>query len=237
MRVLVVEDDRRLARALRRGLEEAEMRVDHVESATDALAAVRSTAHDVMVLDIMLPGGTDGFQLCAELRALGVDTPVLMLTARDAVDDRVRGLEAGADDYLVKPFAFRELVARIRALTRRHAPARPAVLEVGDLRLDTDAWSLTVRDQPVALTPKEFAVLELLMQNAGRLLTRAQIEEQVWESDLPTESNLLEVYIARLRRKLAASGATSLITTIRGAGYRLETATSCVSSSGAPASA
>jgi len=135
-----------------------------------------------------------------------------MLTARDSVDDRVRGLEAGADDYLVKPFAFRELVARIRAVTRRHQPPPPAVVEVGDLRLDADAWTVTIAGQPVAMTPKEFAILELLMQNAGRLLSRSQIEEHVWDTDLHTESNLLEVYIARLRRKLAAGGATDLIT-------------------------
>jgi DNA-binding response OmpR family regulator len=236
MRLLVVEDDRRLARALRRGLEEAGLRVDHVLKADEALAAAQSTAYDVIVLDVMLPGGTDGFGLCAELRRLGVGTPVLMLTARDAVDDRVRGLESGADDYLVKPFAFRELVARLRAVTRRHAPAPPAVLEVGDLRLDTDAWSMTVRGHPLALTPKELAVLELLMENAGRLLTRAQIEEEVWETDLCTESNLLEVYIARLRRKLATAGASTVITTVRGAGYRLETSPSCLPISGAPAS-
>jgi DNA-binding response OmpR family regulator len=236
MRVLVVEDDRRLARALRRGLEEAGLRVDHVVKAEEALTAVRSTPYEVVVLDVMLPGGTDGLELCAELRRQGVGTPVLMLTARDAVDDRVRGLEAGADDYLVKPFAFRELMARIRAVTRRHAPLRPAVLEVGDLRLDTEEWSMTVGGQPLALTPKELSVMELLMENAGRLLTRAQIEEQVWETDLSTESNLLEVYIARLRRKLAAASTSSVITTIRGAGYRLETTPSCVPSSGAPAS-
>jgi DNA-binding response OmpR family regulator len=164
-----------------------------------------------------------------------MSTPVLMLTARDSVDDRVRGLEAGADDYLVKPFAFRELVARIRAVTRRHQP-RSSVVEVGEVRLDAAAWSVTVAGQPVAMTPKEFAILELLMQNAGRLLTRSQIEEHVWDTDLHTESNLLEVYIARLRRKLAAGGATDLITTIRGAGYRLEAHGSCVPSSGAPAS-
>jgi DNA-binding response OmpR family regulator len=160
-----------------------------------------------------------------------------MLTARDAVDDRVRGLEAGADDYLVKPFAFRELVARIRALTRRHQPPRSSLMEVGELRLDSDAWAVTVRDQPASLTPKEFAVLELLMQNAGRLLTRSHIEEHVWDYDLQTDSNLLEVYIARLRRKLAGLGATDVITTIRGAGYRLESDPSCVPTSGAPASA
>ncbi|HEY2702844.1 MAG TPA: response regulator transcription factor [Candidatus Dormibacteraeota bacterium] len=238
MRVLVVEDDRRLARALLRGLREAGLRADAVSSGDEALAAVGSAAsYDVIVLDVMLPGGTDGFSACAELRRRGVATPVLMLTGRDSVDDRVRGLEAGADDYLVKPFAFRELVARIRAVTRRHQPPPPAVVEVGELRLDADAWTVTVGGQPVAMTPKEFAILELLMQNAGRLLSRSQIEEHVWDTDLHTESNLLEVYIARLRRKLAAGGATDLITTIRGAGYRLEATGSCVPSSGAPASA
>jgi DNA-binding response OmpR family regulator len=238
MRVLVVEDDRRLARALLRGLGEAGLRADAVTTADEALAAVASaSSFDVIVLDVMLPGGADGFSVCSELRQRGVGTPVLMLTARDSVDDRVRGLEAGADDYLVKPFAFRELVARIKAVTRRHQPPPPAVVEVGDLRLDADAWTVTIAGQPVAMTPKEFAILELLMQNAGRLLTRSQIEEHVWDTDLHTESNLLEVYIARLRRKLAAGGATDLITTIRGAGYRLEATGSCMPSSGEPASA
>jgi DNA-binding response OmpR family regulator len=237
MRVLVVEDDRRLARTLMRGLREAGLRADAVGTADEAVQAASSTSYDVIVLDVMLPGGRDGFSVCSELRHDGVTTPVLMLTARDSVDDRVRGLEAGADDYLVKPFAFRELVARIRAVTRRHQPPKPSVVEVGDVRLDADAWTVTIAGQPVALTPKEFAILELLMQNAGRLLTRGQIEEQVWDTDLHTESNLLEVYIARLRRKLAAGGATDLITTIRGAGYRLESDGSCVPSSGAPASA
>jgi DNA-binding response OmpR family regulator len=235
MRVLVVEDDRRLARALMRGLREAGLRADAVGTAAEALDAVASASYDVIVLDVMLPGGHDGFSVCSELREGGMSTPVLMLTARDSVDDRVRGLEAGADDYLVKPFAFRELVARIRAVTRRHQP-RSSVVEVGEVRLDAAAWSVTVAGQPVAMTPKEFAILELLMQNAGRLLTRSQIEEHVWDTDLHTESNLLEVYIARLRRKLAAGGATDLITTIRGAGYRLEAHGSCVPSSGAPAS-
>jgi two-component system OmpR family response regulator len=235
MRVLVVEDDRRLARALMRGLREAGLRADAVGTAAEALDAVASASYDVIVLDVMLPGGHDGFSVCSEMREGGISTPVLMLTARDSVDDRVRGLEAGADDYLVKPFAFRELVARIRAVTRRHQP-RSSVVEVGEVRLDAAAWSVTVAGQPVAMTPKEFAILELLMQNAGRLLTRSHIEEHVWDTDLHTESNLLEVYIARLRRKLAAGGATDLITTIRGAGYRLEAHGSCVPSSGAPAS-
>jgi DNA-binding response OmpR family regulator len=236
MRVLVVEDDRRLARALVRGLREAGLRADAVGTTADALSAAGSASYDVIVLDVMLPGGGDGFSVCSQLREGGIGTPVLMLTARDSVDDRVRGLEAGADDYLVKPFAFRELVARINAVTRRHLPPRATVVEVGELRLDADAWTVTYAGQAVPMTPKEFAILELLMQNAGRLLTRSQIEEEVWQSDLHTESNLLEVYIARLRRKLGAQGAPDLITTIRGAGYRLETSDACVPSSDEPAS-
>lgn len=236
MRVLVVEDDRRLARALVRGLQEAGLRADAVGTTSEALSAAGSGSYDVIVLDVMLPGGGDGFTVCSRLREAGVGTPVLMLTARDSVDDRVRGLEAGADDYLVKPFAFRELVARIRAVTRRHQPPRATVLEVGGLRLDADAWTVTVGGQLVPMTPKEFAILELLMQNAGRLVTRGQIEEEVWNADLHTESNLLEVYIARLRRKLGAQGASDLITTIRGAGYRLQTPDACAPSSDEPAS-
>ena len=170
----------------------------------------------------MLEGSLDGFQVARAIRQAHVNTPILMLTARDAVDDRVSGLEAGADDYLVKPFAFRELVARTRALTRRALDNRSVVVRVGDVCLDTGARTVTFRDNDVDLTAKEFSILEYFLHNAGRVLQRGQIEEHVWNYDFASESNLVEVYVANIRRKLAEAGAPRIVTTVRGAGYRYE---------------
>lgn len=236
MRVLIVEDDRQVAGSLRRGLQEEGFGVDTVEDGEEAVSAALATPFDVVVLDVMLPGRLDGFGVCAQLRARRVRTPVLMLTARDAVDDRVRGLEAGADDYLVKPFAFRELLARVRALARRQLADRSSVLRAGDLCLDTSARRASVGDRPIALTAKEFAILEYFLHHPGQLLSRTQLEEHVWSYDFASDSNLVEVYIARIRRKLTAAGMGDPIVTLRGEGYRLEPAKSCVASSGAPAS-
>jgi len=221
MRLLIAEDDLRLAATLRRGLGEAGFAVDVVGNGGDAREWALATAYDVMVLDVMLPG-EDGIEVCTALRRSGLQTPILMLTGRDAVADRIRGLDAGADDYLVKPFAFGELLARLRALGRRHAPSHAPVIERGNIRLDTSARTATVDGREVALRTKEFAVLEYFMVNPGRLLTRTQIEEQVWSYDFSAESNLVEAYIARLRRKLALAGARDPFTTIRGAGYRFD---------------
>jgi DNA-binding response OmpR family regulator len=222
MRVLVVEDDLRLASNLRRGLEEAGIAVDIVDDGIEGLAAAQSTPFDVVVLDGMLPG-MDGFEVCRELRRERVRVPILMLTARDAVEDRVRGLASGADDYLVKPFAFAELLARVRALTRRHLDNRSALLEYGRLVLDSGARRLSVDGQNVELTAKEFAILEYFLHHPKRVVTRSQIEDHVWNYDFSSESNLVEVYIARLRRKLAACGVGDLIETVRGTGgYRLK---------------
>jgi DNA-binding response OmpR family regulator len=222
MRVLVVEDDLRLARNLRRGLEEAGIAVDVVDDGAEGLAAAQATPFDVVVLDGMLPG-RDGFDVSRELRRERVRVPILMLTARDSVDDRVRGLAAGADDYLVKPFAFAELLARIRALSRRHLDNRSALLELGPLVLDSEARRITVNGQELELTAKEFAILEYFLHHPNRVLTRSQIEDHVWNYDFASESNLVEVYIARLRRKLAACGVDDLIQTVRGTGgYRLK---------------
>jgi len=221
VRVLLVEDDLRLAAGLRRGLGESGMAVDAVHHGEDALAAASSTPYDVIVLDVLLPG-KDGFEVAREIRQRKLGTPILMLTALDAVEDRVRGLEAGADDYLVKPFAVRELIARVRALARRHLPDRTAVLNVGLLVLDTAGHSLTVRGVDVPLTAKEFAILEFFMHNPGRLLTRNQVLEHAWDYDFDGGRNLIEVYMARLRRKLAAVGADDPFVTVRGSGYRLE---------------
>jgi DNA-binding response OmpR family regulator len=235
MRVLIVEDDRRIAGSLRRGLEEEGFGADLVADGEEAVAAALSTQFDVVVLDLMLPGGVDGFQVCSALRARRVRTPILMLTARDAVDDRVRGLEAGADDYLVKPFAFRELLARIRALTRRHIDTRSRLISAGDLAFDTSARQATVAGQPLELTAKEAAIIEYFLHHQGRMLSRSRIEEHVWNYDFDRPSNLVEVYIARIRRKLTAAGLLDPIVTLRGEGYRLD-ARRCERSSAVPAS-
>jgi two-component system OmpR family response regulator len=221
MRVLLVEDDKRLAAGLRRGLGESGMAVDAVHRGEDALAAASSTPYDVIVLDVMLPGG-DGLEVARQIRRRKVGTPILMLTALDAVEDRVRGLEAGADDYLVKPFAVRELIARLRALARRHLPDRTAVLKVGVLVLDTRAHTLMAGGTEVTLTAKEFAILEFFMHNPGRLLTRSQVIEHAWDYDFDGGRNLVEVYMGRLRRKLTEAGVRDPLVTIRGSGYRLE---------------
>jgi DNA-binding response OmpR family regulator len=222
MRVLIVEDDRRLAQSLRRGLEEAGFTTDALTEGDEAVLAARSTQFDAVILDVMLEGSLDGFQVAQALRQAHISTPILMLTSRDAIDDRVKGLEAGADDYLVKPFAFRELVARTRALTRRKLDNRSVVLRVGDVCLDTEARTATFCETEVDLTAKEFAILEYFLHNPGRVLTREQIEEHVWNYDFASESNLVEVYVANIRRKLAAAGAPRTVTTVWGAGYRYE---------------
>jgi DNA-binding response OmpR family regulator len=221
MRVLLVEDDRRLAASIQRGLGESGLAVDIVHDGNEGIAAVLSAPYDVVVMDVMLPGA-DGLAVSRELRRQKVSAPILMLTARDAVDDRVRGLEAGADDYMIKPFAMRELLARIRALARRHLPDRTSVLTAGSIVLDTAAHTLKVSGTNVDLTTKEFAILDFFLHNPGRLLSREQIIEHVWDYDFEGGHNLVEVYIGRLRRKLVEAGAGDPFVTIRGAGYRLD---------------
>jgi DNA-binding response OmpR family regulator len=221
MRLLLVEDDRELAASLHRGLQELGMAVDTACDEQEALSAVAVARYDVIVLDVLLPG-RDGFAVARELRSHRTTTPILMLTGLGSVDDRVRGLESGADDYLVKPFALRELVARLRALARRHVPNRTAVLEAGALHMDTAAHSADVAGTAMALTAREFAILELFLLNQGMVLSRSRILENVWDFELEDGDNLVEVYIGRLRRKLAAAGAGDPITTVRGVGYRFE---------------
>lgn len=236
MRVLIVEDDRSIATSLRRGLEEEGFSVDVVEDGEEAIGAALSTPFDVLVLDVMLPGSMDGFRVSAALRERRVRTPVLMLTARDAVDDRVRGLEAGADDYLVKPFAFRELLARVRALTRRHLDTRSRTIRAGDLAFDVSGRQITVAGREVAFTAKELAILEYFLHHPRQLLSRAQIEEHVWNYDFESDSNLVEVYIGRIRRKLTRVGLADPIVTLRGEGYRFDPARLCERSFAAPGS-
>lgn len=221
--MLVVEDEPRMAGLLRRGLAAEGWQVDAVPDASAGRDAVLRAAYDVVVLDVTLPGPMSGIDLCRQLRLLGVWVPVLLLTARSGVPDRIRGLDAGADDYLAKPFAFTELTARLRALARRGELGRPAVLEVGAVRLDVTAHEVTVDGAGIELTAREFALLEYLMQRAGQVVTRTDILDHVWDYAYDGLSNVVDVYIGYLRRKLAVLGVDDLITTMRGVGYRCGT--------------
>jgi two-component system OmpR family response regulator len=216
MRVLIVEDDLRMASLLRRGLTGEGLAADVAANGEDALWLAQAHPYDAIVLDVMLPG-LDGFETCRRLRGDGVWVPVLMLTARDAVDDRVVGLDSGADDYLVKPFAFAELLARLRALARRAEGERPAVLVVGDLRLDPATREVWRGDAPIVLSSKEFALLEIFMRRPGQVISRLDLIEHAWDFAYENRSNVVDVYIRRLRRKIGADA----VETVRGAGYRL----------------
>lgn len=221
MRVLIVEDDPELAGLLRDGLRAQRMDATVTATATEGRERAAASSYDVIILDVRLPGGAaSGFDLCAALRKSGVTTPVLMLTALDAVDDRVRGLEVGADDYLTKPFAFRELLARLKALTRRRPALRPAVVRVADLEVDLAARQVRRGGRPVSLTAKEFTLLELFVSRPGQVLDRATITAHVWDDNHDPFANLLEVLVRRLRRKIDDGFEPKLITTQRGAGYR-----------------
>jgi two-component system, OmpR family, response regulator len=220
MRLLVVEDQLRMARLLRRGLEEEGYSVELAHDGPEAIWAATEADFDAIVLDVMLPG-CDGFEVCRRLREAGRWAPVLMLTARDAVPDRIAGLDSGADDYLVKPFSFGELSARLRALLRRGGSPRPAQLEIGPLRLDPARHWVSVAGSPVELTPREFGLLELLMRHPDEVLTRTRILEAVWDFAWEGRSNVVDQYIGYLRRKLEERGAPTLIETVRGIGYRL----------------
>jgi two-component system OmpR family response regulator len=220
MRVLVVEDERKLGELLARGLREEGWSADLAERGEDALWMANSVDYDAIVLDVMLPG-LDGFAVCRRLRAESVWSPVLMLTARDAVDDRVTGLDAGADDYLAKPFSFEELLARLRALTRRAPVERPAVLEVGGLRLDPAAHRAWRGATELDLSAKEFALLELFMRRPGRVLSRSQLLDGAWDMAFESRSNVVDVYVRYLREKVDRPFDCDSIETVRGVGYRL----------------
>ena len=223
MRLLLVEDDARIARFVAKGLREQAYAVDVAATGDDALYQAAVNTYDLVILDVMIPG-RDGFAVCRELRKSGQRMPILMLTARDAVEDRIAGLDHGADDYLTKPFEFRELLARLRALLRRSGELRPAKITVADLVLDTGAQSATRAGRSVTLTTKEYALLEYLARNAGRVVGRAEIAEHVWDETFDPFSNLIEVYINRVRRKIDADSPKPLLQTRRGAGYVLGTA-------------
>jgi DNA-binding response OmpR family regulator len=218
--LLLVEDETRLANNLRRGLGEEGFAVDWVASAEAAEQKLKANSYDLIVLDLRLPG-MDGLDFLRELRSGGNALPVLILTARGSVEERVAGLDCGADDYLVKPFAFAELLARIRALMRRKAAPASAVLKAGDLELDTVTRRVRRAGRTLALSPKETILLELLMRNAGQVVTRGMIAEVAWGAAYNEFTNLIEVFVNRLRQKIDYPGSNSLITTVRGAGYSL----------------
>jgi DNA-binding response OmpR family regulator len=219
-RVLLVEDELTLGVTLQEGLERAQHTVDLARDGDEALDYARVAAYDAIVLDVMLPK-RNGLDVCRQLRTDGVRSPILMLTARDAVDDRIKGLDSGADDYLVKPFAFGELLARIRALLRRDAPSREATVRVSDLTLDPAAQRIEWQGRPLDLTAREYRILDVLMRRPNWIVSRESLIESVWGYDFTDTSNLVEVYVGRIRRKLAEAGAPALIQTVRGAGYRL----------------
>jgi two-component system, OmpR family, response regulator len=220
VRILVVEDEVKLAALLRRGLTEEAHAVDVALTGEDALARAQATEYDAIVLDLMLPG-IDGLEVCRRLRADGVWSPVLMLTARDALEDRIGGLDAGADDYVTKPFAFAELLARLRALARRAAPERPAVIAVGDLVLDPATHGVRRGEAEIDLSPKEFALLETFMRRPNRVLSRFDLLEHAWDYDYDTRSNVVDVYVRYLREKIDRPFGRASLETVRGAGYRL----------------
>ncbi|MCC6161880.1 MAG: response regulator transcription factor [Acidobacteria bacterium] len=221
MRLLVVEDDPTISHFLVKGLREDQHLVDLAEDGETAEARALTGDYDAILLDVMLPVH-DGFAVCRRLRAHGVDTPILMVTARDALDDRIRGLDTGADDYLVKPFAFDEVVARLRALTRRgRTRSLSAVLAAGVITLDQEAHQVRVAGAPISLTATEYRLLEFLMRRAGTIVSRNQLAEHVWGGDYDPGSNVADVYVGYLRRKLAGTAAADQIRTIRGLGYML----------------
>jgi two-component system OmpR family response regulator len=223
MRLLLVEDDVKLVRALQRGLQREGYAVDLAGTGDEALAQAESYDYDAVVLDVMLPG-TDGFSVCRELRRNEQWVPVLMLTARDHVKDRIRGLDAGADDYMVKPFDFGEMLARLRALTRRGPSERPAVVEVGDLSIDPATHAVTRAGRNVDLTPREFALLLFLARRAGEVVPRTELLGHVWEDADEGSTNVVDVYVGYLRKKLELPfRRRRLIRTVRGVGFMLET--------------
>jgi DNA-binding response OmpR family regulator len=220
MRVLVVEDSRRLAGIIKRGLLEEGYAADNAYDGEEAEYMAEATPFDVIILDIMLPK-KDGFAVCRNLRAKNVSTPILMLTAKDSVEDKVTGLDSGADDYLVKPFAFSELLARIRALLRREVLPKIQRLQVGDLSLDPQSREVWSDGSLLDLTAKEYAILEYFMRRPNAVVTRTMLGESVWDYEFDGLSNIIDVYIRRIRQKIDREGQASLIQTVRGAGYRL----------------
>jgi DNA-binding response OmpR family regulator len=223
VRILVVEDNRRLGAALKACLEDETYAVDLVYDGQDGLDFALATPYDAIVLDVMLPL-KDGFDVCRELRRRRVNIPIIMLTARDAVEDRVHGLDSGADDYVVKPFALAELTARLRALLRRQSAQRGGAIEIGDLRLDPASHEVSRAGRPVDLSAREYALLEYFARHPGQVITREMAEAHIWSYDYVGASNVVDVYVRRLRRKIDDPFSDKLIHTVRGVGYRLRSA-------------
>ncbi len=221
MRILVIEDNHRLNSSLTASLVHEGYSVDSAYDGQEGQDLAEMTPYDLILLDILLPQ-KDGLEVCRDLRRRRVHTPILLLTARDSVDDRVQGLDCGADDYLVKPFAMRELLARLRALLRRQQPAKQGRLEMSDLLIDPVTHTVERAGQMLDLTPKEFALLEYFMYHPNQVVTREMIEQHIWNYDFECESNVIDVYVRRLRRKIDAPFAVKLLTTVRGVGYRLQ---------------
>ena len=221
MRILLVEDDKKVASFIRKGMEEEGYAVDVAADGETGLHMGLDRLHDLVILDVMLPQ-KPGFQVVRELRQAKIAIPVLMLTSRDTIEDKVQGLDAGADDYLTKPFAFAELLARVRALLRRGTEARAPKLQVADLILDPATRSVTRSGQPITLTNREFALLEYLMRNAGRVLSRTMIADHVWDYNFDSGTNVIDVYVNYLRKKIDADHEPKLLHTVRGAGYVLK---------------
>jgi DNA-binding response OmpR family regulator len=221
MRILVVEDERRLAGIIKRGLLEENYNVDTSYDGEDAQYMAETISYDLIILDVMLPK-KDGITVCHELRTKMINIPILMLTAKDTVEDRVKGLDSGADDYMVKPFAFSELLARVRALLRRKALSKTAKLQVGDLIIDTLTREVRNGERKIDLTSKEYSILEYFMRHPNIIITRTMLEENAWDYEFDMTSNIIDVYIRRLRSKIDDEGKESVIQTIRGAGYRLK---------------
>jgi DNA-binding response OmpR family regulator len=221
LRILVVEDERRLASIIKRGLIEEGYSVDNAYDGEEAEYLAESASYDLIILDIMLPK-KDGIAVCHSLRVKRVNTPILMLTAKDSIEDKVRGLDSGADDYQIKPFAFSELLARARALIRREAMTKTSKLQVGDLILDTVSREVWRGEKKIDLTTKEYSILEFFMRHPNAVITRTMLEENVWNYEFDSISNIIDVYIRRLRRKTDGDSEDSLIQTVRGAGYRMK---------------
>ena len=221
MRALIVEYHLKMASLIRRGLRKEGMAADVAGNGEDALGRAQATEYDAIILDLMLPG-IDGFEVCRRLREAGVWTPILMLTARDSVRDRVAGLDGGADDYLTKPFSYAELLARLRALVRRGPIERPAELRIGDLRLDPARRQVWRGEAEIGLSPKEFSILETFMRRPGEVLSRFQLLEHAWDYDYENRSNIVDSYIRLLRRKIDRPFGVQTIETVRGVGYRLK---------------
>jgi DNA-binding response OmpR family regulator len=221
MRILVIEDETKLADIIRRGLEEAGYAVDVSNDGEEGEYLAQTFPYDLIVLDIILPK-KDGFEVCIGLRQKNISTRILMLTCKDTVGDRVKGLDAGADDYVIKPFAFDELLARLRALLRRNIAAGSPQLQAGELSMDTLTREVKRAQKNIELTGKEYSILEYFMRNPNAVITRRMLEEHVWDMSLETESNLIDVFIRRIRQKIDGESENSLIETVRGVGYRLK---------------